>query len=320
MFSNSSSLAGKFEGTFQTSATGSSYKLIAHVASTSASAFELKVDNVTVSPQVSGPVLGQMVARYEQTSATAASTSTPFDFQLKKIDTAGLVTTGAAWKFTAPEAGVYHVSAGLQLGGADSVYVYKNGTQHAFILYTSGNFGQGSVDVELNAGDYIDLRPGSAQTSSGSDTSFVSIHKLSSPASADASGRTMGFLAGRSTTQSIPLTTQTDVIFDSVLFDNTASYNASTGEVTVKESGLYKVNAQLSWSAFAGYTYTYIIKNGTVAAGGESVNDSSNGTTGATSILLNLKAGDVLKVQAYQASGGAQNILADATLSFLSCE
>ena len=51
MFSNSSSLSDKFEATFQTSATGSSYRLIAHVASTSALAFELKVDNVTVSPQ-----------------------------------------------------------------------------------------------------------------------------------------------------------------------------------------------------------------------------------------------------------------------------
>ncbi len=52
MFSNSTTLTDKFEATFQTSATGSSYRLIAHVASTSASAYELKVDNVTVSPQV----------------------------------------------------------------------------------------------------------------------------------------------------------------------------------------------------------------------------------------------------------------------------
>lgn len=50
MFSNSSTISDRFESTFQTSATGSTYRLIAHVASTSASAFELKVDNVTVSP------------------------------------------------------------------------------------------------------------------------------------------------------------------------------------------------------------------------------------------------------------------------------
>lgn len=51
MFSNNSSIADKFEATFQSSATGASYRLIAHIASTSALAYELKVDNVTVSPQ-----------------------------------------------------------------------------------------------------------------------------------------------------------------------------------------------------------------------------------------------------------------------------
>lgn len=51
MFSNSSTLSDVYEATFQTSATGSSYRLIAHIQSTSASAYELKVDNVTVSPQ-----------------------------------------------------------------------------------------------------------------------------------------------------------------------------------------------------------------------------------------------------------------------------
>ena len=51
MLSNSTSVADKFEATFQTSVTGSSYRLLAHVASTSAAAFELKLDNVIVGPQ-----------------------------------------------------------------------------------------------------------------------------------------------------------------------------------------------------------------------------------------------------------------------------
>ncbi len=51
MFSNNSSISDKFEATFQSSATGSSYRLIAHVQSVSALAYELKVDNIIVSPQ-----------------------------------------------------------------------------------------------------------------------------------------------------------------------------------------------------------------------------------------------------------------------------
>jgi len=50
MFSNNSSISDKFEATFQSSSTGSSYRLIAHVQSVSALAYELKVDNITVSP------------------------------------------------------------------------------------------------------------------------------------------------------------------------------------------------------------------------------------------------------------------------------
>lgn len=51
-FSNSTTISDKIEATFQTSATGSSYRLIFHCATAQASPYELKVDNVTVSPQV----------------------------------------------------------------------------------------------------------------------------------------------------------------------------------------------------------------------------------------------------------------------------
>ena len=50
LLSSSSALSDKFRSTFQTSATGTSYRLIAHVATTSALAYELKVDNISVSP------------------------------------------------------------------------------------------------------------------------------------------------------------------------------------------------------------------------------------------------------------------------------
>lgn len=68
MFSQSSTISDKFEATFQTSATGASYRLIAHVASTSALAFELKVDNITVSP--SNYVYGTPVTDYTPVTMT----------------------------------------------------------------------------------------------------------------------------------------------------------------------------------------------------------------------------------------------------------
>jgi hypothetical protein len=48
--SNNTSISDKFSATFQTSPTGSNYRLIFHAASTSASAYVLKIDNIKVSP------------------------------------------------------------------------------------------------------------------------------------------------------------------------------------------------------------------------------------------------------------------------------
>lgn len=48
--SNSTSISDKFQGTFQTSSTGTSYRLMFYVASTSALAYSVKIDNVAVSP------------------------------------------------------------------------------------------------------------------------------------------------------------------------------------------------------------------------------------------------------------------------------
>jgi hypothetical protein len=50
LLSNSTSIPDHFIGTFQTSSNSTSYRLIFHCASTSASAFAVKIDNVFVSP------------------------------------------------------------------------------------------------------------------------------------------------------------------------------------------------------------------------------------------------------------------------------
>ena len=52
MFSNSSTVSYKFEATVQFDILCTSFRLIAHCATTSALAYEIKVDNVTVSPSV----------------------------------------------------------------------------------------------------------------------------------------------------------------------------------------------------------------------------------------------------------------------------
>jgi hypothetical protein len=52
LFSNSTTIADKFSGYFQTASDTTQYRIVLHVGSTSASAYTLKVDNVSLSPAV----------------------------------------------------------------------------------------------------------------------------------------------------------------------------------------------------------------------------------------------------------------------------
>lgn len=134
----------------------------------------------------------------------------------------------------------------------------------------------------------------------------------------DAAGSvtTNAFSAGLAAAQAVPLTTQTTVLFDTVSIKTTGNYNPVSGELTILEEGSYLVSAQCYWADFSGYTYTYIIKNGSIAFSAEGVNDAAYGVSTLANGLVHCKAGDVLKVDAFQASAGSQNINADATATF----
>lgn len=113
------------------------------------------------------------LARYSSTSnqdlfdltANLIDFDSPIDSQSNSN-----VTTGAAWKFTAPSVGYYFVQTAVTIEYANndsgSVYIsiYKNGAENRRILRDSGNhltdFVQymGSAILYLAKGDYIDVR------------------------------------------------------------------------------------------------------------------------------------------------------------------
>jgi hypothetical protein len=101
-----------------------------------------------------------------------ANTPTIIDFGTKDYDTHGAVTTGASWKFTAPTSGKYSVKCSIlvnagtyAVGNNFYINVHKNGTLFRRIAgspaYTTSSIflnPTGSIDLQLNAGEYIDLR------------------------------------------------------------------------------------------------------------------------------------------------------------------
>lgn len=97
-----------------------------------------------------------------------ASAEDPINFDTVVDDTHSAVTTGAAWKWTCPVAGIYQVSVALQVlaSGAAlntvSAYVFKNGSafqpvgldklNSAAAQYANAG---GSLAMNLLVGDYL---------------------------------------------------------------------------------------------------------------------------------------------------------------------
>lgn len=132
-----------------------------------------------------------LVASYNTSSAQSIPndglTPTIINYSTQERDTAGAVTTGAAWRFTAPVAGDYGVAAAIiynstttwATGEIASLELWRNGTIYRFLdrkdnmnsnlvaIFTQVS---GSSTVYLDAGNYIDLR--TRQTSGAALTLF----------------------------------------------------------------------------------------------------------------------------------------------------
>ena len=122
-------------------------------------------------------------ARYTSNAAqtiTNGAAVAIIDFEDQVYDTGTLVTTGAAWKFTAPATGYYHIdcliSFATTTGWADGergfLQLFKDGVAFANLdrkdnYATASNymFLKGSITIALTATNYIDIRI--AQNSGG---------------------------------------------------------------------------------------------------------------------------------------------------------
>lgn len=112
-------------------------------------------------------------AKYRYTANFTSSPTIPINFGTKVYDSHGAVTTSAtAWKFTAPVAGLYTVLFSQNSGGAAvSTQLYKNGSVVEYFFthqVAAGNgYLSGGTEIELIAGDYIDIRHDNSGASSG---------------------------------------------------------------------------------------------------------------------------------------------------------
>lgn len=114
-----------------------------------------------------------------------ASSTVPINFDsIEYTSVSGLITPSAtAWKFTAPESGVYQISGFIGLNsGTGQIMIYKNGSAHKTLSYVGGAGsvpGYSSATVKLSAGDYIDFRPTVSLNVTGGSISTANISHIS---------------------------------------------------------------------------------------------------------------------------------------------
>lgn len=252
---NHSLSAEKFAVEFQTSTSSTSYRLIIHVGSTSASAYTLKFDNFSVGPQaklygspvtdvqswtptislgagtISASVLTGKYARvgdsivgtikYDYSSGTGAAAN----FQLTlpsglTPDTSKMNTNDAVGS------GHYFSTA----GGFKSMDVRVTGTSIFFTKDSASSFLQGTDMDEAGAALAATFRipiqgwSSSAIMSSDADTRVVSF---------DGSGATSSAVGSNTT-----------VKYSSIENDTHAGWNATNGDWTVSVPGYYEIIAQ----------------------------------------------------------------------------
>jgi hypothetical protein len=251
----------KFTGTFQTASNSTSYRLILHCATTSASAYAFEFDNVVVGPQ--SQLYGAPISDWTAFTPTGSwSTNTTYSGFWRRVGDSMEVTvlvsvsgapTAASLTVNLPTG--YTIDTAKLAGGADTnnralgkASILDSGTAIfvGFIGYSSTsavsvqNVDDAASGVAMGAvsntnpmtfasGDAVFIEykvpiSGWSSTvlmSNDTDTRVVAMRASGNPASA---------------------TSGNPIIFPTADFDTHSAYNTSTGRYTAPVSGFYRVH------------------------------------------------------------------------------
>lgn len=254
------------------------------------------------------------------------------DFSTKIYDTHGAVTTGAAWKFTAPVPGFYRVTvnqgwAAATGGSTRAIDIYKNTTRSSFQALrqpaggfsTSASYVTSSDVVELNFGDYIQVKAyqdSGAALDLGGTTSetYVSIERISGPSAIAASESVNAVY--KTVAESIANASVTVMNFGTKEIDSHGAVTTGAGswKFTAPISGIYEVSMFTALESGGGwaageYDINYLYKNnasfaemGTIMA---QVAHTTQIYNPSPARQIRLIAGDYIDLRKLQNSGAA---------------
>lgn len=317
----------QLKATFQTQATGQTYRLCLHVASTSANAYSLAIDNVTVGPQVSltAPVMSDWQS-YTPTFVGFSGSNISFFWRRsgQNIEIQGRCTVNS------PTATVAQISlpSGLvtDLTTVPTIrpsgYWERSGVNNIerFCLITGG----------LNYFNLGDANQGNTVARLASDLitngEVLSVSNLVIPcagfsssavSSADTDTRVVAAALGLTSNQLTSNATFTKIQLSSVVLDTHGAWDPVNYRYRVPCSGIFEFSTQVVFgSTGTGYRTVMLYKNGArfvdlVSCDNPSVSNAP-GLSG-KSPPIPAVAGDYFELYIYQTSGGPLNVLGTAS-------
>jgi len=298
--------------TFQTAATGQSYRICFHVASTSASAYTLAIDNVICGPQV--VQYGAPVTDWTAYTPTGSwTTNTTYAGYWRRVGDsievrADIATSGA------PNSSVLRVNlpSGITIDTAKIPGVLSQFT----VVGTGGLSDSSTTAHKLYAAYYsttsVEIRFQSAATSTNAQTTQVTqanpitfgagdsvniqfkVPVVGWSSTVQMSNDTdTRVVAARASGDPASATSGNPIIFPTTAFDTHGAYNSSTGRYTVSVPGFYRISgAIIPGTGGAVGLFAYVNAVSVARAG----NTDSN-TAGVFTALVQVNAGDLIDIR-----------------------
>jgi len=301
---------------FQTASNSTSYRLIFHVTTTSASAYTIEFDNISVGPQAqtSGAVDTAWTQYTPTLSGNGFGTPTSINFWYRRngpdLEVIGSFTTGTTTTSSGPiplpsglsidtsvltlantTSNPGHNVGVLDANGAANLYgniVTATGTS-ATQVYLGGAIGSTSM---LTPTSNVSGAFGIGNTAAVRLYFRVPIAGWASNTVLSTSTNTRTIAAEITTAGTLSTTSGSALVFTTVAYDTSASYNASTGQYTCPVPGYYRVS-------YAGMLTTTTNINFSLYRGGSAYRKiggvgNSGSVVGSGTITILCVAGDVL--------------------------
>jgi hypothetical protein len=304
LLSNSSTLSTKHSATFQSASNSTSYRLIFHVGSTSASAYTLKVDGISVAPEQY--VYGTPVTDWQAYTPTLTGfgTATSVNFQWRRVgdnvEVRGKFTSGTSTGVEA-RASLPSVTsadtgkiASIQLVGMGANSAAAANSRTVLIEPSVGYFTFG-----ITTSNPLTKANGSSVAISGEIISFfglVPVQGFSSSVQTSDQTDTRVVAAAANTLSSTTLPANAALLFNTTTIDTHGAITTGAGyKYTVPVSGNYRISSTVP-PITAGSNSLYVAKNGSFTFTAQNLITSvSTSHGGGGSIVLSLVSGDTIQ-------------------------